>query len=79
MPIELLHGALAALAHAGVLDYNWSGDVGAMSLCHLLATHVNTCEWPIVVHPPISALVSHKPLLHHGTSGADSLASIVNC
>ena len=60
------------LAHSrctGCLDTRSS----AMPLCHLLATHVITCVWPIVVHPRISAPASCQALITLGTSRVDCM------
>ena len=54
-----------------VLDCNRSGDTGALSLCHLLATYVITCVWLAVFHPRISALASCQALITLGTSKVD--------
>ena len=56
MTVVLSHDALFAFLCALLLGYNWSGDIGAVSLCHLLAIHVSMHDRAIVVHPPISAV-----------------------
>ena len=43
------HHVYAALVLALVLDYNCSGGIGHVPLCHLLATHISTCEWPTAI------------------------------
>ena len=59
--LACLHDALATWMRALVLDCNGSGDIGIVSLCHLLATHVIKCVWPAAVHPRTGALVLLRP------------------
>ena len=65
------HTVLAALARALVLCCNGSGDIGAVSLCHLLATHVIMRVWPTAVHPRTGALMSRQALITPRASEVD--------
>ena len=48
----------AALVCTEVLDCNKSDSTSVAVLCQLLATHINTCDWPTTICPGISALTS---------------------
>ena len=71
VPLACLHDALASWTRALVLDCNGSGDIGVVSLRHVLATHVITCVWPTAVHPRIGVLTSCQALITLGTNGVD--------
>ena len=57
-----------------MLDFNGSGDTGAMPLSHLLAAHIIIRVWPVVVHPRIGTLASYQALITSRTSGVDCTA-----
>ena len=71
MLLACSHDALPAGMRALVLGCNRSGDIGAVSLCHLLATHVITCVWLASVHPRTGALVSLQALIAPGACEVD--------